>query len=204
MTAHSAVTKLRQFVAGPVERCDFCRARLADWHSHLVETENLRLVCACAGCAAEMTEEGLPYRRVEPRQEALEAFALADADWAMLGIPIDLAFLFRPEAGAAPVALFPGPAGATRSHLSEAVWTGLTRKYPLLGELEPSTEALLVNRSGGRRDHYRVSADHCFALTGLMRKRWRGLGGGEEAWAAIDAYIADLAQTSSRRTARHA
>jgi hypothetical protein len=198
------VRKLRKFVAGPAERCDFCRARLSDAHGHLVETASLRLLCACPRCAEEMTGDAFGYRRVERRQEALEGFAMADADWATLQIPIDVAFLFRPAAASPPVALFPGPAGATRSPLSAEVWADIAEKYPLLRDLDPGTEALLVNRSNGRRDYYRVSTDHCYALTGLMRSRWRGLAGGEEAWSAIDGYFAELAGAAMRTGARHA
>lgn len=202
---HAAVARLRKFVAGPIERCDFCRVRVPDTHPHLVEPATLRLFCACATCArdmaADLTDGGPGYRRVEPRQETLDDFALADADWAALQIPIDVAFLFRPEAGEQPVALFPGPAGATRSQLSGEVWSQLEARYPLLGELAPGAEALLVNRSAGRRDHYRVSTDHCYALAGLMRAQWRGLAGGEAAWAAIDRYFADLDRSAAGRAA---
>lgn len=201
--AYSGVTKLRKFIAGPVERCDFCRARVPDDHPHLVEAESLRLFCACPRCAVDMAGGGFGYRRVETHQVALDGFDVSDSDWAMLQIPIDVAFLFRPEAGAAPLALFPGPAGATRSQLSAEIWSNLAAKYSLLGELEPSAEALLVNRSRGKRNYYRVSTDHCYALAGLMRTHWRGLAGGEQAWAAIDGYFATLDQTTTRRHPAH-
>jgi hypothetical protein len=102
------------------------------------------------------------------------------------------------------VALFPGPAGATRAQLNGEAWAALARSHSLLQELEPAAEALLVNRSAGRRDHYRVSTDHCYALAGLLRTRWRGLAGGEEAWAAIDDYFADLERTAAPERVRHA
>jgi hypothetical protein len=197
-SGRSAIRKLRKFVTGPVERCDFCRTRLADEHPHLVETHTLRLLCACIGCSTDMAADGMGYRAVERRQETLMDFVLEDADWLSLQIPIDVAFLFRPDGEEAPIALFPGPAGATRSQLSSEAWLALTAKYSLLNELSPATEALLINRAGGKRDHYRVSTDHCYALTGLLRTRWRGLTGGAEAWAAIDSYFADLAQTIER------
>jgi hypothetical protein len=204
MSAATAVRRLRRFLAPSVERCDFCRARVPDEHAHLVEADILRLFCACAECEGEMADPALGYRRVRPRHDALADFVLADADWARLQIPIDVAFLFRPEEGAAPVALFPGPAGATRSQLSPEVWRDLARRYRLLDELEPGAEALLVNRSGGRRDHYRVSTDHCFALAGLMRTHWRGLAGGPAAWDAIGRWFADLDGRTAAGNAAHA
>jgi len=202
--SYAGVRKLRRFVAPPVARCDFCRVRLAEPHAHLVEVDTLRLYCSCPACAEDMTADGGDCRRVEPRQDVLADFALSDAEWAALQIPIEVAFLFAPEAGAAPVALFPGPAGATRAQLNGEAWAALARSHSLLQELEPAAEALLVNRSAGRRDHYRVSTDHCYALAGLLRTRWRGLAGGEEAWAAIDDYFADLERTAAPERVRHA
>lgn len=151
-----------------------------------------------------MCAEGSGYRRVRPRQKVLPGFELADADWAMMQIPIDVAFLFRPDGDAAPVALFPGPAGTTRSQLNPELWSDLTARYAVLAELEPGAEALLVNRSKGRRDHYLVSTDHCYALAGLLRTRWRGLTGGEEAWSAIDGYFAELNAMARGSPASHA
>ena len=53
-------------------------------------------------------------------------------------------------------------------------------------------EALLVNRSEGARDYYRVPIDQCYALTGVIRARWRGIAGGVEAWDAIHRFFAAL------------
>lgn len=201
---YGAVRKLRKFLAPPAERCDFCRVRVPDEHAHLVEADTLRLFCSCPDCAGDMADGAPGFRRVEPRREMVDDLAIADTDWAALQIPIDVAFLFRPEEGASPVALFPGPAGATRSELSGETWAIMARKYPIFDELEPGAEALLVNRSGGRRDYYRVSTDHCYALAGLMRTHWRGLAGGERAWTEIDGYFVGLTEGPHLARAGHA
>ena len=60
---------------------------------------------------------------------------------------------------------------------------------PVLAELEPDVEALLVNRARGAREHWLVPIDDCYALVGLIRTRWRGLSGGEEVWREIDAFF---------------
>ena len=37
-----------------------------------------------------------------------------------------------------------------------------------------------------------VPIDACYRLVGLVRLHWRGFDGGSEAWAAIDAFFAEL------------
>jgi Family of unknown function (DUF5947) len=62
----------------------------------------------------------------------------------------------------------------------------------VLRDLQPDVEALLVNRTKGCREYYRVPIDRCYLLVGLIRTHWRGLSGGSEAWDAIDGFFARL------------
>jgi hypothetical protein len=61
---------LRAFVAGPVERCGFCRVRISDEPAHLIEAASSRMVRACAACALEETSAELEFWRVAPRPAA--------------------------------------------------------------------------------------------------------------------------------------
>lgn len=81
--------------------------------------------------------------------------------------------------------------------LSLAAWEALVADNPVLEELEPGTEALLVNRVDSMREHYRVPLDRCYELVGLMRQHWRGLSGGPEAWNVIHDFFAKLKEQSS-------
>jgi hypothetical protein len=63
---------------------------------------------------------------------------------------------------------------------------------PVLADLHPDIEALLINRMNGAREYYLVSIDRCYALIGLMRKHWRGLSGGAEVWEAVRDYLQGL------------
>ena len=65
-------------------------------------------------------------------------------------IPIGLAFFFRNSVAGKLVAIYPSPAGPTESLLDFAAWDDLVQNNPVLKEMEPDTEALLVNRVGGR------------------------------------------------------
>jgi len=42
------------------------------------------------------------------------------------------------------------------------------------------------------REHYIVPVDACYELVGLIRLKWKGLSGGEEAWKAIAEFFAGL------------
>jgi hypothetical protein len=46
-------------------------------------------------------------------------------------------------------------------------------------------EALLVNRIQGARDYFIVPIDECYKLTGIIRRYWSGISGGDEVWEQI-------------------
>ncbi len=117
---------------------------------------------------------------------------MTDAAWEDLLIPINLAFFFRSSATGRVVAAYPSPAGATESLLTLEAWQQLEEQNPILKELEPDVEALLVNRVGQAREIFRVPIDECYKLVGIIRANWRGLSGGSEVWTAIEAFRADL------------
>jgi hypothetical protein len=191
---HNWVRKVRRFVSTPSqEHCDFCRAAIPAGHPHLLDLAGRRLSCACEACAASVPSRAdSAYRLVPQRAHVLHDLRLTDAEWEALQIPIGMAFLFHSTPDARPVALYPGPAGATESLLDLESWSGLVASNPALAELQPDVEALLVNRTKGRRDYYRVPIDRCYLLVGLLRTHWRGLSGGAEAWEAIERFFARL------------
>jgi hypothetical protein len=159
----------------------------------LLEPATRRLACACEACALLFTDRpGGRYRRVPRGVRLLADFHLTDAAWDRLGLPIDLAFFLHNTATGGVIALYPSPAGATESLVSPEAWDALAEENPVLRELEPDVEALLVNRVGGARDYFRVGIDECFKLVGLIRTRWRGLSGGHEVWEEIRGHFAGL------------
>ena len=188
------VVKLRRFVCPPpAEFCELCHVEIPSEHPHLIDIADRRLVCACPACSIlfDGRTDG-KFRCVPRRTQMLTDFRLTDAEWNALHIPIGLAFLFHSALDGRPIALYPGPAGTTESFIGEEAWSMLILNNPELADLAPDVEALLVNRTKRRREYYRVSIDHCFALVGLIRTRWRGLSGGAEVWDAINAYFARL------------
>ncbi len=195
------VAALRRFVQPPVaiEHCELCDQPIAAEHAHLIEPDSHRLLCACQTCAllfADRTDGR--YRAVPRGVRRLDDVEIADAEWEVLRLPIDMAFFYDSSAAGRVVAMYPGPAGATESLLDLRAWQRLSASNPVLAELAQDVEALLVNRMGGAREYYRVPIDHCYALVGLIRRHWRGLSGGTEAWQAIGDFFAWLQSEPDR------
>lgn len=190
----NGVAALRRFVQSqPVERCELCAATIGDTHSHLLEPSEGRLLCACLACAYSVGErpDGR-FRLVPNRVEALAEFRLGDAEWHALGLPVEMAWLLHSTPAGRPIAFHPGPAGATQSLVAPEAWAALVARNPVLKTFEADVEALLVNRTNGRRGYYRVPIDRCFELVGLIRTQWQGWSGGDAVWQAINEYFARL------------
>jgi len=211
--AGSPFATLRRFVRerAPAERCEMCSAAMRAEHQHLTDPVNRKLVCVCDGCAILFGSQGeTKYRRVPRRVRALPDFQLSDGQWEALAIPIGMAFFFRNSAEGRVSAFYPSPAGPTQSMLGLEAWEEIVRSNPVLDQMEPDVEALLVNRlnrmnGGGAPECYLVPVDECYKLVGLIRAHWRGLSGGAEVWKEINGFFAGLkARTASRSEASHA
>ena len=177
------------------EYCELCCAPLAPGHRHLLEMATHKITCACDPCALrfEMVLDGR-YKLIPRDARALPGFHLDDAEWDELALPIDLAFLVHSTPAMRVLALYPSPAGATESLLPLSAWDALVAQNPVLAQMQPDVEALLINRTGEHRLYYIAPIDACFELVGLMRCHWRGLSGGEEVWHEIDAFFTRLEQ----------
>jgi Family of unknown function (DUF5947) len=187
------------------DQCELCSAPIAADHRHLVEPAKRRLVCVCRACATLLgNRDDNRYREVPETVRQLENFRMTDSEWEAFGIPIGLAFFVHSTPHKRIVAFYPGPAGPTESLLDLQAWARLVASNPLLAELEPDSEALLVNRVRNTREYFQAPIDRCYALVGLIRTKWRGLSGGDEAWTAIDGFFAGLrGQSASAGVYRH-
>ena len=179
---------------GPeVERCELCGAELPPEHTHLLEPPTWKLICSCEPCAILFHgHASARYRRVPRDVVFLPDFRMTDMQWESLHLPINLAFFFFSSPAGRVVAMFPSPAGATESLLTLESWRELAAENPVLNQLEPDVEALLVNRIGERREYVRAPIDACFKLVGMIRTHWHGLSGGPAVWEQIDVFFAGL------------
>ncbi|MFM0001094.1 DUF5947 family protein [Paraburkholderia dipogonis] len=193
-TTRGWVAAVRHFVRQADDvHCELCGAPLLADHPHLFEIAKRQLYCCCRACALLFgNQQNARYRPVPRDARYLDGFRMSDAQWDALAIPIDMAFFFHDSSAQRIVALYPGPAGGTQSLLDLQAWSELVADNPWLAQLEPDVEALLVNRSEGAREYYRVPIDQCYALTGVIRARWRGVSGGRQAWDAIHRFFAAL------------
>jgi hypothetical protein len=172
-----------------------CNTVIPEDHRHLLELSRHEIICACQACSLLFTERGAAggkYLLIPNRYLALTDFQMSDEQWESLAIPVNMVYIFRNTATKSMRAFYPSPAGAMESLLDLESWEELAVANPILNEMEPDVEALLINRVRNAREHYIVPIDACYQLVGLIRVSWRGLSGGEEAWKAITDYFAGI------------
>ncbi|HEY2176186.1 MAG TPA: DUF5947 family protein [Mycobacteriales bacterium] len=182
------------------EVCEMCGEPLEDEHRHVVNVEQRALMCTCRACSLLFTNPTAAqgrYRSVPDRHLYDAAFAITDAQWDLLQIPVSMAFFFVNSIAGQTNAFYPSPAGATESLLSLETWADVTSANRLAALLEPDVEALLVRKRDGRYECYLVPIDACYELVGLVRMNWKGFAGGAEAWQTIDDFF-DRLQARSR------
>ncbi len=201
---------LRRFLTQPSpppaeERCELCSAPLPPEHEHVVQTKERALRCACQACALLFDKPGAGgggYRRVPNRYLRDQSFALDDAQWDELQIPVRMAFFFHNSVLDKVVACYPSPAGATESELPMGAYDTGIGASRLAQFAQPDVEALLVRRGADSpspgsptpSECLLVPIDSCYRLVGLVRKLWKGFDGGTEAWEAIDGFFDGIRQ----------
>jgi hypothetical protein len=190
--------RLRRFLDAPPARkaagCELCDAEVPEAHSHVVDIEHRRLLCACRPCYLLFTRSGAgggKYRSVPERVMKLEDGS-SGARWEALDIPVGVAFLLRQSDTGRMIAFYPSPAGAMESLLPLDTWEEIAAADPLLTTLEPDIEALLVCRGELGIEAWIVPVDACYELVGRIRHQWTGFAGARDARGHIDAFLAGL------------
>ena len=184
---------------GAGERCELCTTPVGEPHGHVVQLDSRRLLCTCRACYLLFTHEGAAggrYRAVPDRYLYDPAFALSEAQWDAVQIPVRTAFFFRNSSLGRWVAFYPSPAGATESLLPLETWEEVLAANPRMAEAAPDVEALLVHRGPERFECWLVPIDACYELVGRVRLHWKGFDGGQEVWEQIEAFFAGLRERS--------
>lgn len=179
----------------PEEQCDFCSDPIPPDHRHLLEVANRQVLCVCRPCSILFDKEGAAegrYRVIPDRVYRLEDFQMDDVQWEQLRIPVNLAFFFYSTPAERVQAFYPSPMGPTESLLQLDAWSQLEEANPVLTEMAPDVEALLINRTHDDQQYLLAPIDECFRLVGLIRMNWRGLSGGTTVWNEVDQFFQDL------------
>lgn len=178
------------------ERCELCSAAIPRTHRHVVDRDQRRLLCACAPCALTfMGEARGRFRAVPDAAPAASRFEVTAPDLHVLGAPVGLAFFFRSSRLDRWIGVFPSPAGPAEAELSDGASAWLAAKSAAAGGLEDDVQALLVRcERDGAGFGLVTPIDVCYELTAVLRQRWKGIDGGEDARNAVDAFFARLAR----------
>jgi Family of unknown function (DUF5947) len=177
--------------ASDTEVCDICGVGIRDDHRHLLHLTERRLVCSCEACWAMRAGEG-DYRPTGNRTLWLAGLDLPDDLWASFQIPIGLAFFMDSTVTACVVAMYPSPGGATESELHFESWNRACELNPVLRELEPDIEGLIVNRLAEPPAYAIAPIDKCYELTGAIKASWEGISGGAGVQAAVTSFFDEL------------
>lgn len=148
-------------------------------------------MCSCEACWALRAGEG-DWRPVGSRTLWLEDLELPDDVWAGFQIPIGLAFFMSSTVAGCVVAMYPSPAGATESELRFESWQRFVALNPVLADLEPDVEGLIVSRLADPPIHVIAPIDRCYELTGAIKASWEGISGGGGVEAAVTAFFEGL------------
>jgi hypothetical protein len=185
----------QQAAQAALELCDFCSEPIPGEHRHLLEVSKREVMCVCRACSILFDREAASlgkFRLIPDRRIYFADFRMSDMQWESLRIPVGLAFFFYSTPAERVLAYYPGPMGATESLLSLDTWGDLVERNPILKEIQPDVEALLINRARGARDHFLVPVDECYRLVGILRMNWRGFTGGKEVWQEIGRFFKQL------------
>ena len=177
--------------AAGTEVCDLCGISIPDDHRHLLHLVERRIVCSCEACWAMRAAEG-DYRPTGNRTLWLPDLDVPDDLWASFQIPIGLSFFMESTVTACVVAMYPSPAGATESELHFESWNRMLELNPVLRDLEPDIEGLMVNRLADPRVYVIAPIDRCYELTGLIKVHWEGISGGTGVEQAVAEFFEDL------------
>lgn len=174
-------------------------------HGHVVDLEHRRILCTCRPCYLLFTPEGAGGTRfaaIPERYRYDPDFAISQAAWDNIGIPVRMAFFFHNSALEATTAFYPSPAGATESLLPLDEWERVLADNPEMSDAAPDVEALLVNRTDSGFECFLVPIDACYQLVGIVKLNWRGFDGGTEAWEKIDGFFEELRGRGTKVGAR--
>jgi hypothetical protein len=199
-----SLARLAARAPGPAvgERCDLCTLPLEPAHPHVLELATRTVSCVCRAGAVlfRHAEAHARFRTVPDRIRAEPAFALSRDRWAAIGVPVGLAFYVRDDDGAARIS-YPGPAGVVDGELDAEAWQEIAAATPLVADLEPEVEALLLRAVPGaeRLWCHLVPITAAYELVALLRQSWRGFTGGPDADRALDDFFSDLTRRGAPR-----
>jgi hypothetical protein len=90
------------------------------------------------------------------------------------------------------VAFYPSPAGATESELDLDAWGALSALNPVLDDLEPEAETLILDRIHKPPRAAITPTDEAYRLVGMIKATWEGISGGSAVEDSIQGFFEQL------------
>ena len=199
----SRIARRRRQPAGTgeaLERCGLCAEPVPERHRHVLDRRTGTLECACQACSLLFDREaagGDHYALVPDERRRLAGFHLDEAGWSALGVPVGLAYFVRRSHDEAVVVTYPSPGGLIEAEVDAAAWASVIDANPVLTDLRPDVEGLLVHRIADADEQWLVPVEDCYRLIARFRTHWRGMNGGDEVWTEVEAFFDELHRTAA-------
>ena len=137
------------------ERCELCGEPIPPEHRHLLDLDDARAAVRLPGVLAAVRPPGGRRRALPARPRPPRCASTTSSSTTPRGRSCASRSTWRSSSTARAeqrvVAFYPSPMGPTESLLELDAWEALEAANPVLAELEPDVEALLVNRARGAR-----------------------------------------------------
>ena len=148
-------------------------------HRHLLHLVERRIECVCESCWALRSGDA-EYRPTGSRTTVADRARAARRRLGELSDPDRAGLLHGLDHRRLRGRAVPEPRRRTESELHFSSWSRMVELNPVLADLEPDIEGLIVNRLSDPPAYVIAPIDRCYALTGTIKANWEGISGGAQ------------------------
>lgn len=153
--------------------CPLCSADMELSSNHLFEVAIREVVTVCDDCALKYERlPGGPLKSIPRETRPLLDFRMPHSISA-IQFKGNVTFLFYSTATAKIMSICPTANGPVESTVSREIWKQLIEANPVLQEMRPDVEALLMTGNEDLREFFVAPIDVCYDLVKMFRKDWR-------------------------------
>ena len=145
--------------------CRFCSSALDSPPNPLFEVATQRVLFACNPCASRFEKRsGGPFKLIPRSTRQIEDFRMPEVPWQTYDLPGNVTFVFYCTAAAKLLSVCKVAAGTVDLTVPREVWKAIIEANPVLEEMRPDVEGLLIIHTGDSREYFIAPIDVCYNL----------------------------------------